>query len=169
MNKYITPYGLGLVRKKRDELNIERARRIKELQDARAHGDLSENAEYTAAREKLNAVDELLTDYSNAINDHTVFHAPSDTSFVRFGATVVLKDEETNEETQFRIGSEIEARLDKEKLNSEVQAYSDKGILYFGADLPKSVIGKSIGNVINYKGRTYKIIDLKYSDNKSNA
>ena len=97
---------------------VERPKNIQEIADARAHGDLSENAEYDAAKEaqwKLNQRIALLeTALSTAeIVDPSKFSGDR----VMFGATVVIYDEDADKELEYQLVSELEADLGNGKLS----------------------------------------------------
>src|SRR4051812_26600366 len=101
----MTPHGL---RKLKEELkhlqSVERGKISKEIEVARAHGDLKENAEYHAAKEKQSHIEGRILD----INDWIARAEVIDTSKIKgeavvFGATVVLRDTETDKTVQYRI------------------------------------------------------------------
>lgn len=150
-DKFITIDGLELIRKKHSQLEDEMAACVKVLQDARAHGDLSENAEYKAALADFERIQLELGEVKDVLHDHVVAVTPPDVSVVRFGASVCLQDQATNEQCSFRIGSKIEARLDGDTFR------------YFRADLPSAVLTKPVGSTVSYNDRNYKIVDVQYS------
>jgi len=105
----------GLVRLK-DELkrlkNVERPKIVKEIAEARSHGDLSENAEYHAAKEKQSHVEGRILQVEHWIASAEVIdvtrHAGDK---VVFGATVTLEDTDSGDEVTYRIVGELEADL----------------------------------------------------------
>ena len=111
----ITPSGL---RKLKEELKhlqaVERPRISKEIEVARAHGDLKENAEYHAAKDKQGHIEGRILDLGDLIARAEVID-PSKLSGdkVMFGATVLLIDQENDKEVSYRIVGEPEADLKK--------------------------------------------------------
>src|SRR5687768_12598852 len=111
----MTPHGL---RKLKEELKhlqtVERSKIAKEIEVARAHGDLEENAEYHAAKERQSHIGGRITDTTECSARAEV----SDTSnltgdTVVFGATVMLRDSETDKTVTYRIVGELEADINK--------------------------------------------------------
>src|SRR5512139_3685544 len=111
----------GLVRLK-EELkrlkNVERPRIVKEIAEARSHGDISENAEYHAAKEKQSHLEGRIAQVEHWIATAEVIdvsrHAGDK---VVFGATVTLADAEEGEEVRYRIVGELEADLKLGKIS----------------------------------------------------
>lgn len=132
----MTPAGLqNLKEELRTLKTIERPRISKEIEAARGHGDLRENAEYHAAKEKqahLEARIRLIDDWiANAeVIDVTKLKGER----VVFGATVVLLDLETEKEVRYRIVGEVEADLKKRHLS-------------ITSPLARAVIGKKVGDI----------------------
>ena len=98
---------------------VERPKVINEIAEARAHGDLKENAEYHAAREKQGFIEariaELLEDKLSRAQ--IVDHSGADDSRIRFGAWVTLENEETGESKRYCIVGELEADINRNKLS----------------------------------------------------
>ncbi|HJK87745.1 MAG TPA: transcription elongation factor GreA [Candidatus Megaira endosymbiont of Hartmannula sinica] len=126
------------------------------ISTAREHGDLSENAEYHAAREKQSFNEGRIIDledkYSRSeVIDYTKFS--NDT--IKFGAIVKLIDDATEKEYSYRIFSEYEADL-------------SKNIISVKSPLAKGLIGKSVGDIVEIntpKGlKIYEIIEISYSE-----
>jgi transcription elongation factor GreA len=130
-----TEIGLNKLKKEMTELkSIERPAVIKAIAEARAHGDLSENAEYHAAREKQGFIEGRLLELENAISRAEVI----DLSKIRgdrvtFGTSVKLVDEETEEEKIFHIVGQYEANLEMGKISTS-------------SPIVKGIIGKSEGD-----------------------
>ncbi len=128
-NVYLTPEGYEKLRKKLKFLKTTERRKLsKAIGEARAHGDISENAEYDAAKEAqgLNEkkIAELETKLSNAqILDDT--NIPKDEALI--GATVKLKDMSSKEEIQYTLVSELEADFSQGKIS--VTSPVGKGLL----------------------------------------
>jgi transcription elongation factor GreA len=132
----MTPAGLQNLKDELKNLKtVERVRISKEIELARGHGDLRENAEYHAAKEKqahIEARIRLIDDWiANAeVIDVTKLKGEQ----VVFGATVVLLDLETEKEVRYRIVGEVEADLKKRHLSVT-------------SPLARAVIGKKVGDI----------------------
>lgn len=134
--------------------NVERPSVIKAIEEARKHGDLSENAEYHAAREKQSFVEGRILELEAKISRAQVVDVKTlsgDT--VRFGATVVILDEEEEEKVSYQIVGEEEANI-------------QKNLLSLTSPLARALIGKKRGDQIEVKapkGDTYyQILDVRY-------
>lgn len=133
--------------------NVERPRVLQELVDARAQGDLSENAEYHAAKERLASIDNVeLPRLQDKLARAQViaFDANSDT--IRFGATVTAKNLKTKREIVYQLVSPEEA----DALNGKIS---------FKSPIGAALMGKKRGEVIEVstpKGiNKFEIIDFK--------
>ena len=156
MNKVpITPEGKTLVE---DELKnrktIERPRIINSIAEARAHGDLSENAEYHAAKEEQSHNETKIMELEDTLSRAEVID-PSLLSGdeVKFSATVLIIDEETDVESEYKIVGEVEADFKSGKISIQ-------------SPLARSLIGKSKGDSVEVNtpggGKSYEIIMVKY-------
>lgn len=133
--------------------NVERPRVLQELVDARAQGDLSENAEYHAAKERLAAIDNIempkLQDQL-ARAQVIAFDANSDT--IKFGATITAKNLKTKREIVYQLVSPEEA----DALNGKIS---------FKSPIGAALMGKKRGDtveVVTSKGKNqFEIIDFK--------
>jgi transcription elongation factor GreA len=158
----VTADGLQLIRDRHAELEVEVVKRREDLVLARAHGDLSENAEYDAARTRLNRVHAELAKIKSIVNNCVIPPTPPDTNFVRFGAYVHLVDQ-VNEKRRFRIVSELEAYL-----------HGSEHFAYFKAPLAAMLIGKKVGETVHFKDlqhdilRKYKIAAVSYEGFQDN-
>jgi len=141
-----------------DELHnlktVERPSIVIAIAEARAHGDLSENAEYHAAKEKQGFIEAKLADLENKFSRAEVIDIGElSGDKVIFGATVTLMDEESEERMVYKIVSDYEAD-------------PVCGRISFSSPLAKAMIGKMSGNSIEVhspKGvRYYKILDIKF-------
>ena len=97
---------------------VERPRIIKLIADARTHGDLSENAEYHAAKEQQGITEARMADLEDKLSRADII----DTSKLKgdqvmFGATVTLVDEDTDEKAKYRIVGEVEANVKQGKIS----------------------------------------------------
>ena len=153
---------MPMTRKGLDELEVELRRLkaeerpaiIRAIGTAREHGDLSENAEYHAARERQSFVEGRLAELEDIISRAEVIDTSSMSGdVVRFGATVKLTDEDTGEESTYRIVGSHEAEI-------------ASGRLSVTSPLARALIGKSMGEVIEVTtprgSKAYEIINVAY-------
>ena len=133
---------------------IERPSIIKAISSARDHGDLSENAEYHAAKERQSYVEGRLMELEDKISRAQVIDvAKLSGKDVKFGATVKLLDEDTEGEITYQVVGEIEA---------DVKA----GRISITSPLGRALIGKKIGDAVEVNtpggGKSYEILSVKY-------
>ena len=134
--------------------NEERPSVIKAIEVARAHGDLSENAEYHAAKERLAFNEGRLEEIESKVSRAEVID-PSELTgtTVMFGATVTIVDEESDEESTYQIVGTEEANI-------------KKGLLSIAAPLARALIAKSVGESVDVQApkgsRSYEILSLEY-------
>ena len=145
---------LSLEDERRRLKNEERPAVIKAIAEAREHGDLSENAEYHAARERQSFIEGRLAELEDIISRADVIDTSKlsgDT--VRFGATVVVADEDTDEEITYKIVGSHEADI-------------NSGRLSITAPLARALIGKTVGDsvaVITPGGdKSYEICGVRF-------
>ena len=129
---------------------MERPAIIAAIAEAREHGDLSENAEYHAAREKQSFIEGRIQELEYAVSCAEVI----DTSLLKndtivFGATVVLMNEDTEEEKTYQIVGQYEADL-------------DHGLISVLSPMARALIGKSEGDDIKIASKSYEILEVKY-------
>ncbi len=154
----MTAWGL---RKLQDELkqliSVERPKISGEIEVARAHGDLRENAEYHAAKEKQGHIEGRISDINGFIARADIieiakFKGAND---VKFGATVELLDLETDKKVMYRILGEIEADLKKRWIS-------------INSPVARGLIGKKVGDTvtINSPGgvKEYDVLKVTYED-----
>lgn len=134
--------------------SVERPSIIEQIAEARSHGDLSENAEYHAAREKQSFIEGRLMDLEDKLSRADVIDTSKMTgNVVKFGAIVKVVDDDTEVEQTFQIVGEYEANI-------------DKGLLALTAPLPRALIGKTVGDTVEVttpKGaKAYELLEVKY-------
>lgn len=116
-----------------DELYYLKNERYKEItqaiKEARAQGDLSENAEYQAAKEAQRQADARIEELENLLSNVEVVDESEDSSVVRIGSTVRIKDLEYDEEMEYQIVGSSEADTDKNRISNE----SPLGVALIGA------------------------------------
>lgn len=134
--------------------NVERHAIVKAIAEAREHGDLSENAEYTSARERQSFVEGRIQELEGKIGHAEIIDVSSLTGkVIKFGASVTLIDTNTDEEVTYQIVGEDE---------SDVKA----GLLSITSPLARALINKTIGDtveVLTPKGaKGYEVNDVTY-------
>ena len=154
---YLTEEGL---KKLKDELHFlrtkERARIANEIAEARAHGDLSENAEYHAAKERQSWIEGQVLDLEDKHSRAQVIDVASlSGSTVKFGATVTLIDEDTEEEKRYQIVGELEADL-------------KAGRISISSPIARALIGKEEGDSVEVAtpggSHVYEIAKVEFID-----
>jgi transcription elongation factor GreA len=134
--------------------NVERHEIIKAIAEARAHGDLSENAEYHAAKEKQSFIEGRVMELEDQIGRADVIDISklSGTS-VKFGATVTLVDEDTDEERKFQIVGDVESDAKKGKIS-------------LSSPIARALIGKSKGDTVEVAApggaRSYEVLKVEF-------
>jgi len=132
----------------------ERPRIVRDIAEARAHGDLSENAEYHAAKEQQSLNEGRIQELEAllALADIIDIKKLSGTT-VKFGATVKIVDETTDEERQYMIVGDAEAN-------------ASKGRISISSPIARAMIGKSKGDSFEVAApggaKNYEILELKY-------
>ncbi|TAL40143.1 MAG: transcription elongation factor GreA [Alphaproteobacteria bacterium] len=134
--------------------SVERPAIIEAIAEARSHGDLSENAEYHAAREKQSFIEGRLLDLEDKMSRADVIDtAKMNGNVIKFGAYVKVVDEDTEHEQAFQIVGEYEADI-------------EKGLLALTAPLPRALIGKQKGDSVEVttpKGtKAYEVVEVRY-------
>lgn len=132
----------------------ERPAVIQAIASAREHGDLSENAEYHAAREKQSFIEGRVIELEDIVSRaEAIDTSEMSGETIRFGATVVVADADTDEETEYRIVGAMEASLEDGKISVT-------------SPLGKALIGKTIGDVIEVAtpggGKSYEVCEVKW-------
>ena len=138
----------------KDLKNVQRPYIIGQIAEARAHGDLKENAEYKAAKEKQSHIEGRIQDLEAKISLAEIIDVTTLTGTqVKFGATVTLEDLETEKKKTYRLVSEYEADL-------------DNGLIAYTSPVARAVIGKNKGDVVEVhtpKGVVeYEIINVEF-------
>ena len=133
---------------------IERPAIIRAIAEARTHGDLSENAEYHAARERQSFIEGRLMELEDKVARAEVIDISKlSGSVVKFGATVTLADEETDEEQTFRIVGEDEADI-------------KDGRLSVTSPLARALIGKGKGDSVEVStprgAKSYEVVTVAF-------
>ncbi|MFK7973503.1 MAG: transcription elongation factor GreA [Rickettsiaceae bacterium] len=141
MNKFpITPQGYIKLEQELKQLkHVERPAVIEAISTAREFGDLSENAEYHAARDKQSFIEGRILDLEDKFSRAEVIDTAKFTAdSVKFGAKVKLLDDDTKEECAYQITGEYEADITQSKISIK-------------SPLSKALIGKSVGDLVEVK------------------
>ena len=152
----MTKVGLEKLKSELDNLkNVERPNIIKAISEAREHGDLSENAEYHAAREKQSFIEGKISELENKISRAEVIDTSSfDNSRIAFGAKVEITDLSNNKKHAYRIVGVDEADI-------------EKNLISISAPLCKAMINKKIDDVIEVNTpngvKEYQINSISFS------
>ena len=152
----ITAKGAQRLRAELEELkSVKRPAVIEAIAEARAHGDLKENAEYHAAREQQGFIEgrikQLESELSHAnVIDVAALHAGSR---IVFGATVTLADVDTDEEVRYQIVGDLEADI-------------KRGMIAISSPVARALIGKEEGDAITIEApggtREFEIVGVAY-------
>ncbi len=134
--------------------SVARPEVIRAIAEAREHGDLSENAEYHAARERQSFIEGRVAELEDKMARAEVIDiATLSGDTVKFGATVTLVDEDTDEKIRYQLVGELEADV-------------KGGRLAITAPLARAIIGKQVGDSVEVntpKGeKSYEILKVAY-------
>ncbi len=126
---------------------------IDAIAEARSHGDLSENAEYHAAREQQSLTEGRIKELTSIIGRAEIVDVAKLSGPIKFGATVTLEDDDTGQLSTYQIVSEPEAKI-------------EKGLINLNSPLARALIGKEVddGAEVRAPGgvRSYTIIKVEY-------
>ncbi|WP_041042843.1 transcription elongation factor GreA [Paramagnetospirillum magnetotacticum] len=151
----MTPAGLAQLEEELRTLKyVERQAVIRAIAEAREHGDLSENAEYHAARERQSFIEGRVSELEDIISRaHVIDIASLSGDQVRFGATVTLADEDTDDEVVYTIVGAHEADI-------------KSGRMSVHSPLARALIGKHLGDTVEVTApggsKSYEIVDVKF-------
>ena len=152
----MTEYGYKkLITELKNLKEVERPQNIIEIDTAREHGDLKENAEYHAARERQLFLDARINELTQLVAEARVIDPASLThDKVSFGSTIKLEDLDSEEQFTYTIVGATESN-------------PDKGLISYNSPLAKQLLGKFVGDEVSVslpKGRVeYEILDIAYN------
>jgi transcription elongation factor GreA len=134
--------------------NVERHEIIKAIAEARAHGDLSENAEYHAAKERQGFIEGRVLELEDMIGRADVIDVSKlSGSTVKFGATVTMEDEDTGEKKKYQIVGDVESD-------------AKHGRISLSSPIARALIGKGKGDTVEVAApggaRSYEILKVEY-------
>ena len=152
----ITAKGATRLRAELEELkSVKRPAVINAIAEARAHGDLKENAEYHAAREQQGFIEGRIKQLESELSHAEVIDVEKLNAGTRvvFGATVELADVETDEERRYQIVGDLEADI-------------KQGLIAISSPVARALIGKHEGDSISIEApggtREYEILSVRY-------
>jgi len=153
------PITVNGAQKLRDEFQRlkkeDRPRIVSAIAEARAHGDLRENAEYHAAKEEQGFIEARIKQIDGVLSNAEIIDitALTKTGKVVFGATVELIDEDSGKQVAYQIVGEDEADI-------------GSGMLSFSSPIARALIGREEGDVVEVKtpggDRSYEIVEVRY-------
>ena len=149
----MTKPGYEKLREELDRLkHVERPTIVKAIAEARAHGDLSENAEYHAAREKQSFIEGRITELEAKVGAAEVIEPPTSGDRVTFGSTVLLEDEAGKEYRYQIVGSD--------------EAEPARGLISILSPLARALIGKTVGTTVTAQlpagKKTFDIVQANF-------
>jgi transcription elongation factor GreA len=153
----MTPAGHEYMKKRLFQLkNVDRFRNAKAIEVARGHGDLSENADYSAAKEEQGMIEAKIREFEAKLALSEVIDPTKlSGSRVKFGATVHIEDSETGEAVTYTIVGEHEADI-------------KRGRISIGAPVARALIGKEVGDTVSVttpKGkREFEVTEVEWLD-----
>ena len=135
--------------------SVDRPNIIAAIAEARSHGDLSENAEYSAAKEKQSFIEGRIQELEAVVSRAQIIDPTLNKgNVIRFGAKVVVVDESTDKENTFQIVGDYEADIEKNKIS-------------LSSPLAKALIGKEVGDVAEYSApagrKSFEILEVIYA------
>ena len=152
----ITVEGLKKLQEELEDIkNNKRPKVVAAIAEARAHGDLKENAEYHAAKEQQGHIEGRVLEINDVIARANVIDVTKieNNGKIIFGSTVIVKDLENNKNKSFKIVGKDEANI-------------EKSLIYFKSPMGKSLIGKSVNDLIIVKtpsgDKNYEILKVEY-------
>ena len=152
----MTVRGHELLEKELKKLkSVDRPNVVKAIAEARAHGDLRENAEYHAAKEQQGFIEARIKDIEGKLSHKQIIDvsAVDARGKVIFGSTVVILDENTDKEITYKIVGEDEADI-------------KQGMISYTSPIARALIGKDEGDAIEFQApdgiKTYDILEVRY-------
>ena len=134
--------------------SVERPAIIRAISEAREHGDLSENAEYHSAKEKQSFIEGRIKELEGVISLADVIDPSKMSGSIKFGATVTLVDEDTDEEKTYQIVGEYEAKI-------------ENGLLNIKSPIARALIGKEEGDSVEVRTpggeKSYEVVKIVYA------
>jgi transcription elongation factor GreA len=135
---------------------VERPKNIRDIEEARAHGDISENAEFEAAKERQSHIDGRIRDLEHKLAEAEIIDTSNfSTEKIVFGATVTVKELQTDKEQRYTLVGQDEADLK----NGKISVQSPVG---------KALIGKRVGDTVKVqtpaKIAEYEVLEICFEE-----
>jgi transcription elongation factor GreA len=153
----ITRKGYEALKAELDRLKkVERPKVIEAIAEARSHGDLSENAEYDAAKERQGFIEARISELEGKLADARIIETAGRTSeTVVFGATVLIIESESRQKKQYMLVGQDEADLKVGKISVQ-------------SPVGKALIGKRAGDLVEVKTPTkvveYEVVEIRFEE-----
>jgi len=150
----ITRKGYEQLQKEREFLlNTKRPKLLAAIEEARGHGDISENAEYDAAKEEYQFLQKKVAEIEAMMQNSEIIDVKmTEKNTVEFGCSVTLRNLDTEEEVIYTIVGPYESNI-------------EKGTISISSPLGRALMGKSIGDEVSFKApggeRTYEIVKIR--------
>lgn len=152
----MTVRGAELLREELNKLKYEERRKISQaIGEARAHGDLRENAEYHAAKEQQGFIEARIKDIEAKLSNTNIIDVTTidNQGKIIFGSTVDLLDVQTDEHTTYKIVGEDEADI-------------NAGLISFTSPIARAMIGKHEGDEVTFSApggeKHYEVVEVRY-------
>ncbi|EEE46581.1 transcription elongation factor GreA [Roseibium alexandrii] len=138
----------------KERTGVERPRIVDAISEARAHGDLSENAEYHAAKEAQSLNEGRIAELEDKLSRAEIIDVSKlSGDVVKFGATVSLVDEDTEEEKKYMIVGDVESDVKQSKVS-------------ISSPIARALIGKTVGDSVEVAApggaRSYEIVEVQF-------
>jgi transcription elongation factor GreA len=149
----ITREGYANLKKEHENLlNVKRPKILKAIEEARGHGDLSENAEYDAAKEEFQFLQKKVAEIEEMIKSSEIIDKRNgEFESVEFGCTVTLVNLDTDEESKYRLVGPYESDI-------------SRGTISIASPLGRALMGKSVGDEVSFNApggnRTYEVVKI---------
>ena len=135
---------------------VERPKNIRDIEEARAHGDISENAEFEAAKERQSHIDGRIRDLEHKLAEAEIIDTSNfSTEKIVFGATVTVKELQTDKEQRYTLVGQDEADLK----NGKISVQSPVG---------RALIGKRVGDTVKVqtpaKVAEYEVLEICFEE-----
>jgi transcription elongation factor GreA len=153
----ITRKGFDALKAELDRLKrVERPKVIEDIAEARSHGDLSENAEYDAAKERQGFIESRIKELENKLADARIIEIANRTSeTVVFGATVVVVESESQQKKQYMLVGQDEADLKSGKISVQ-------------SPVGRALIGKRVGDLVEVQTPArvaeYEVLEIRFEE-----
>lgn len=145
---YLTSAGYEMLLKYKHQLQEQCKKAVALLQEAKAHGDLRENAEYKAAEQEISRIQQEQSRINQISNISQIIVKPIDVSIIRFGNRVKLQNLTTNNIHDFILAGQFESEQDH------------KSFINYESPFGQSLLFKAVNEYIHYDSTTYQVIEI---------